>query len=71
MKDLIGIMDSGVGGVSVLCTARRMLPHENFIYFGDNKNAPYGPRDIEEIRRLSREACACLLNKNIKALVIA
>lgn len=71
MKDLIGIMDSGVGGVSVLCTARRMLPHENFIYFGDNKNAPYGPRDIEEIRRLSREACACLLNKDIKALVIA
>ena len=47
MKDLIGIMDSGVGGVSVLCTARRMLPHENFIYFGDNKNAPYGPRGIE------------------------
>ena len=64
MKDLIGIMDSGVGGVSVLCTARRMLPHENFIYFGDNKNAPYGPRDIEEIRRLSRAACAHLLNKD-------
>ena len=71
MKDLIGIMDSGAGGVSVLCTARRMLPHENFIYFGDNKNAPYGSRDIEEIRRLSRTACGHLLNKDIKALVIA
>ena len=71
MKDLIGIMDSGAGGVSVLCTARRMLPHENFIYFGDNKNAPYGPRGIEEIRCLSRKACDYLLNQDIKALVIA
>ena len=71
MKDLIGIMDSGAGGVSVLCMARRMLPHENFIYFGDNKNTPYGPRDIAEIRRLSREACDYLIHKDIKALVIA
>ncbi len=71
MKDVIGIMDSGAGGISVLSTAHRMLPHENFIYFGDNKNAPYGPRDLADIRRLSRDACAYLLSKDIKALVIA
>lgn len=71
MKDLIGVIDSGTGGISVLCKARRMLPHENYIYFGDNANAPYGPKNIEDIRRLSRDACAYLLSKDIKALVIA
>ena len=44
MKDAIGILDSGVGGVSLLRHAVRVLPNENFIYYGDNKNVPYGPR---------------------------
>ena len=43
MRDVIGILDSGVGGISVLRTAVQLLPNENFIYYGDNKNAPYGP----------------------------
>lgn len=40
MNDCIGFFDSGVGGVSVMRTARRLLPNENFFYFGDNGNAP-------------------------------
>ena len=44
MNDLIGFFDSGVGGVSVLREAVRLLPNEHFLFFGDNRNAPYGPR---------------------------
>ena len=71
MRDAIGIMDSGVGGISVLRKAVELLPHENFIYYGDNANAPYGPRSLEEIRTLSRQATDYLLEKDVKALVIA
>ena len=71
MNDLIGFFDSGVGGISVLHEARRLLPHENFIYYGDNGNAPYGTRALSEIRRLSAEAIDRLLNMGVKALVIA
>jgi len=71
MKDIIGVMDSGVGGISVLRVAAEMLPNENFIFFGDNKNAPYGPRSLEEIRALAKDAIDHLMAKEIKALVIA
>ena len=71
MSDLIGFFDSGVGGVSVLHTARELLPNENFLYYGDNGNAPYGPRPLEEIRRLSERAIGVLLDRGVKAIVIA
>lgn len=71
MNDCIGILDSGVGGISVLREAVKLLPNEHFIYYGDNKNAPYGPKPIEEIRRLSKQAVDFLLSKNVKALVLA
>ena len=66
MKDLIGILDSGVGGVSVLQKAAELLPNENFIYFGDNANAPYGPRSADEIRMLSAKAVQHVLNAGCK-----
>ena len=71
MKDLIGILDSGVGGVSVLQKAAELLPHENFIYFGDNANAPYGPRTHAEIRELSAKAVDHVLRHDVKAIVLA
>ena len=71
MRDVIGFLDSGVGGVSVLKKAVELLPNENFIYYGDNANAPYGPRPFEEIRDLSAKAIDHLLRQDIKALVIA
>lgn len=71
MKDIIGFFDSGVGGISVLHTAHRLLPNENFVYYGDNRNAPYGPRPLEEIRTLSKAAIEKLFERDIKALVIA
>ena len=71
MNDLIGFFDSGVGGISVLHETRRLLPSENFLFYGDNLNAPYGPRPLEEIRALSASGIGRLLARDVKALVIA
>ena len=46
----IGFFDSGVGGLSVLKEAISIMPNENYIYFGDSKNAPYGTKELEELR---------------------
>ena len=71
MNDLIGFFDSGVGGISVLHAARRLLPNEHFLFYGDNRNAPYGPRSLEEIRALSAAGIGKLLERSVKAVVIA
>ena len=67
----IGIFDSGLGGLSVLRTALRMLPNERFIYYGDIINAPYGTKAEEEVCVCARGAAQRLLGKGIQALVIA
>ncbi len=67
----IGFFDSGVGGISVLRKAVRRLPHENYIYYGDSLNAPYGSRPLAEIQELTLAAVEFLLERQIKALVIA
>ena len=67
----IGFFDSGVGGLSVLKEALKIMPTENYIYFGDSKNAPYGIKDFKEVKALTYEAVEFLLNKGAKGLVIA
>ena len=68
----IGMFDSGVGGISVLREAVRLLPRERFIFFGDTKNAPYGTKSREEVLRLSRAAVEKLTEEyGAKAIVIA
>ena len=52
----IGFFDSGVGGLSVLKDALKLMPNENYIFFGDSKNAPYGDRSMKEIRDLTFDA---------------
>ena len=49
----IGIMDSGMGGLSVLREALQLMPQENFIYYGDSAHAPYGTKSTEEIKKLA------------------
>lgn len=71
MNDLIGFFDSGVGGISVLREAVRLMPNEHFLFYGDNLNAPYGPRPLEEIRALSAAGIGRLLERGVKAVVIA
>ncbi len=71
MERPIGIFDSGVGGISVLREAVRVLPEEKFLFVGDNKNAPYGSKTREEIITCVDSVVEQLLEQNIKALVIA
>lgn len=71
-KDLpLAVIDSGVGGISVLRELRAIMPHEDFIYFGDSKNAPYGTKSREEVLRITKENLAFLKKRGIKALVVA
>ncbi|MBY6770125.1 aspartate/glutamate racemase family protein, partial [Clostridium botulinum] len=67
----IGFFDSGVGGLSVMKEAIRLMPNENYIYFGDSKNATYGIKTVEEVRTLTFNAVETLLEKNVKAIVVA
>lgn len=67
----IGVFDSGVGGISVLADLAYQLPDEQYVYFGDSDNAPYGVRSNEEVKQLSLNAVDHLLNFKIKALVVA
>ncbi len=67
----IGFFDSGIGGISVLREAVKILSNENFVYFGDSKRAPYGTRTVGNVRELTLNAVEFLLKKDIKALVIA
>ncbi|SFC68706.1 glutamate racemase [Clostridium uliginosum] len=67
----IGFFDSGVGGLSVMKEAIRLMPNEDYIYFGDSKNAPYGIKGLEEVRTLTTKAVELLLEKHAKAIVVA
>lgn len=67
----IGFIDSGLGGLSVLKEAVKLLPHEDFIYYGDSLNAPYGTKSVEEIRKLTFNIVDKLLQIGIKGLVVA
>ena len=51
----IGVFDSGVGGLTVLHECLVTMPHEDFVYLGDNARLPYGPRPLDEIRRFALE----------------
>ena len=70
-EDPIGVFDSGVGGISTLGAMAYLLPGENFIYYGDTRNAPYGTKSTDEVIHCVREVTAQLLEEHIKALVIA
>ena len=67
----IAVFDSGVGGISVLRHLKRVMPRENYLYYGDSANAPYGIRSIGEVRALTVAAAEKLLSRNVKALVVA
>jgi len=67
----IGFMDSGLGGISVLKEAIKLMPSEDFIYYGDSLNAPYGTKPQEEIRRLTFDVVDKLLGMGIKGLAVA
>ncbi len=68
----IAVFDSGVGGLSVLRHLQRLLPEENYLYYGDCANAPYGTRSTQQVQALTLAAVDKLLKEYpLKALVVA
>jgi glutamate racemase len=67
----IGVFDSGAGGLTILSALRQELPYENYVYFGDTGNCPYGTRSDAEIIELSIQACGFLIEQGVKLIVVA
>jgi glutamate racemase len=67
----IGIFDSSFGGLTVARAVLDQLPHESVLYLGDTARQPYGPRPIAEVRKFSLECLDRLVERGVKALVIA
>lgn len=68
---LIGVFDSGVGGLSVLDEALRQLPQHDYIYLADSANAPYGEKSSDWIAARSLSLCQYLADKGCDAIVVA
>ena len=67
----IGVFDSGIGGLTVVKRLASTLPNENIIYFGDTARVPYGSKSNSTVIEYSIQNTKFLLQKNIKALVVA
>ena len=67
----IAVFDSGLGGISVLNAMMRIMPNENYIYFGDSKHAPYGTKTHEEVQQLSVANLERLIRMGAKAVTVA
>jgi glutamate racemase len=67
----IGVFDSGMGGLTVLEALRRSLPDESFLYLGDTARLPYGTKSPQTVQRYAVQAAHVLVDRGIKALVVA
>ena len=70
-KHLIGFLDSGVGGISVLACAKRFIKNADYIYYADTDNVPYGTKAPSEIIEYVDKAIACLVERGVEAIVVA
>ena len=69
MEEYIGVLDSGVGGLSVLKELFGVMPDENYIYFGDTKNIPYGTKTKDELCFFTKKILDFFVSKNVKTVV--
>lgn len=67
----VGVLDSGIGGLSVLLHLRQELPAENFLYFADQVHIPYGPRPRVQVQHFAVEIARFLLTNQAKLIVVA
>jgi glutamate racemase len=67
----IGVFDSGIGGLTVVKRIASYLPQEDIVYFGDTARVPYGSKSNETVIDYGLQDAKFLMNKNIKALVVA
>lgn len=70
-ESAIGVFDSGIGGLTVLQKIIETLPKENTVYLGDTARAPYGTKSVETVLRYSFENAEFLVQKGVKAVVVA
>lgn len=71
MSNIVGVFDSGIGGLSVLRELEKILPNEDFYYYGDSLNNPYGEKSDEELFEITSGVVDYLVNKGCKLIVIA
>jgi len=67
----IGVFDSGIGGLTVVRSLIRELPHENIVYFGDTARVPYGPKSPQVVREYALQDTEVLLKHDVKIIVVA
>ena len=70
-NEAIGIFDSGIGGITVLREILEVLPNENYIYYSDSKNNPYGDKSDDQINELCENIVNLFIEQKCKAIVIA
>ena len=68
---MIGIFDSGIGGLTVAHAVTKALPHESIVYFGDTAHLPYGDKSAAAIQAYSVKICDVLLQRQCKLILIA
>ena len=68
---MIGVYDSGIGGLAVLSRLRRRFPHADLVYFGDTAHLPYGNKPVAALRRYADGALSFLASEGVSALLIA
>lgn len=68
---MIGVFDSGYGGLSILRQVRQLLPQYDYLYLGDNARAPYGSRSFDVVYRYTLEAVRELFNRGCELVILA
>ncbi len=71
MNKKIGIFDSGIGGITTYKEILKLLPNEDYIYYADSKNNPYGEKSVKELKRITSNIVDYLIKKDSKIIVIA
>lgn len=67
----VGVFDSGLGGLTTVSELKRIMPHENIVYFGDTGRVPYGTKSSDTIRKYAAQDMRFLLSQNVKAVICA
>lgn len=67
----VGVFDSGIGGLTVLKNLYKHHPNNEYIYYGDTLNLPYGSKSVDELKKLSSKNVDFLLDKKVDMIIIA
>ena len=69
-NEFIAVIDSGIGGISVLSSLIKLMPNERYLYFSDSKNLPYGNKSVDCLWQITERNLEEILRYEIKALVV-